>query len=106
MFCVIQTIQRKKSDPHGWYREYEVESIPITFPDGISKTHYSYYPKYEAGRFERPRREAYRISIHKSRREGEKVVKKQCAIATRRNSGSSTALTQTNTITATTFSES
>lgn len=82
MFCVIQTIQRKKGDPHGDYREYEVSSMTIGFPDGTSKTHYSYYPNYEAGHFERPRREAYRISIHESRREGGRVVKKQCAIAT------------------------
>lgn len=82
MFCVIQTLQRKKNDPHGAYKKYEVSSVTISFPDGTSKTHYSYYPDYEAGRFERPHREAYRISIHESRREGGKVVKRQCAIAT------------------------
>ena len=82
MFCVVQTILRKKGNPHGEYRKYEVQSMAIQFPDGTSKTHYSYYPDYEAGRFERLRREAYRISVHESRREGGKVVKKQCAIAT------------------------
>lgn len=82
MFCVVQTLQRKKEDIHGDYTEYEVSSMTIRFPDGTSKTHYSYYPKYEAGRFDRPHREAYRISIHESRREGGKVVKKQCAIGT------------------------
>lgn len=82
MFCVIQTLQRKKGNPFGDYRKYEVSSMTIGFPGGTSKTHYSYYPDYEAGRFERPHREAYRISIHESRREGGKVVKKQCAIAT------------------------
>lgn len=82
MFCVIQTLQRKKGNPYGEYRRYEVQSMGIQFPDGTSKTHYSYYPDYEAGRFERPHREAYRISIHESRREGGKIVKKQCAIAT------------------------
>lgn len=82
MYCVIQTLQRKKSNPYGDYKKYEVSSMTISFPDGTSKTHYSYYPDYEAGRFERPRRESYRISIHESRREGGKVVKRQCAIAT------------------------
>lgn len=82
MFCVIQTLQRKKGNPFGDYRKYEVSSMTIGFPGGTSKTHYSYYPDYEAGRFERPHRETYRISIHESRREGGKVVKKQCAIAT------------------------
>lgn len=82
MFCVIQTLQRKKGNPYGAYRKYEVNSMSIQFPDGTSKTHYSYYPKCEAGRFERPHREAYKISIHQSRREGGKVIKKQCVIAT------------------------
>lgn len=82
MFCVIQTLQRKKNNPYGDYKKYEVSSMTIKFPDGTSKTKYSYYPDYEAGRFERPCREAYRISIHESRRESGKVVKKQCAIAT------------------------
>lgn len=82
MFCVIQTLQRKKSNPYGDYKKYEVSSITIKFSDGASKTQYSYYPDYEAGRFERPHRESYRISIHESRREAGKVVKKQCAIAT------------------------
>lgn len=82
MFCVIQTLQRKKSGVCGDYREYEVSSMTIQFPDGTSKTHYSYYPNYEAGKFERPHTESYKISIHESRREGGKVVKKQCSIAT------------------------
>lgn len=82
MFCVVQALQRKKENAYGDYREYEVSSITIQFQDGTSKTHYSYYPNYKAGRFERPHREAYRIGIHESRREGGKVVKKQCAIAT------------------------
>lgn len=82
MFCVVQTLQRKKVDIQGDYREYEVSSMDIQFQDGTSKTHYSYYPKYEAGRFDRPRMENYKISIHESRREDGKVVKKQCAIGT------------------------
>lgn len=82
MYCVIQTIQRKKPNKHGAYREYEVSSMTIKFSDGTEKTHYSYYPRYEAGRFDRPHREAFKIGIHESRRENGRVVKKQCAIAT------------------------
>lgn len=82
MFCVVQTIQREKPNQHGDYREYEVSSMTMQFQDGRTKTHYSYYPRYEAGRFDRPHRESYKISIHESRREGGKVVKKQCAIGT------------------------
>lgn len=82
MYCVVQVIQRKKPDQHGAYREYAVSSMTIQFPDGSSKTHYSYYPDYEKGRFERPHRESYKISIHESRRENGMVVKKQCVIGT------------------------
>lgn len=82
MFCVIQEVRRKKADAHGAYREYEVSSMTIQFPDGSSKTHYSYYPKCEAGRFDRPHMECFKISIHESHRESGRVVKKQCAIAT------------------------
>jgi len=79
---VVQTIKRKKPDTHGDYREYEVSNGTIRYPDGEEKTYYSHYPNYEAGRFDRPHLEAYRISVHESRREGKKVIKKQCAVAT------------------------
>lgn len=82
MYVVVQTIQRKKPNKGGEYREYEVSSMSIQLPDGIVKTHYSYYPRYEAGRFDRPHLEAYKISIHESRRESGKVVKKQCVAGT------------------------
>lgn len=82
MYCIVQVLKRKKPNPYGEYREYEVGSMTIQFQDGTSKTKYSYYPKYESGRFERPHRESYKISIHESRRDGGKVVKKQCAIGT------------------------
>lgn len=82
MYVVVQTIQRKKPNPHGDYKEYEISSMSIQSQDGSVKTHYSYYPKYEAGRFDRPHRESYKISIHESRRENGKVVKKQCVVGT------------------------
>ena len=49
---------------------------------GQTKTYYSYYPNYEAGKFERPHREAYKISVHVSRRENGKVKKRQYPIGT------------------------
>jgi len=82
MYCVIQEVRRKKPNQQGAYREYEVSSMTIQFSDGSSKTHYSYYPRYAAGRFDRAHRESYKISIHESRRENGKVVKKQCAVGT------------------------
>lgn len=82
MYCVVQVLQRRKPNQHGAYREYEVQSMTLKFQDGTIKTNYSYYPKSSAGRFERPYRESYKISIHESRRENGRVVKKQCAIGT------------------------
>ena len=82
MYVVVQTIQRKKPNKGGEYREYEVSSMSIQFQDSTAKTHHSYYPRYEAGRFDRPHLESYKISIHESRRENGKVVKKQCVVGT------------------------
>jgi hypothetical protein len=81
MFVVIQELQLKKPPIAGAYKEYEVQSTTITF-EGVTKTHYSYYPKYDAGRFERPHREAYKISIHHNYRENGKVKTKQCSLGT------------------------
>ncbi len=63
MFCVIQETQLKKPNTHGAWKEYQVEDTQITMGGAISH-HYGYYPVCSAGRFERPHREAYRISVH------------------------------------------
>lgn len=81
MYCVVQEIQLKKPAAGGECREYEVQTTSITV-GGQTKTYYSYYPNHEAGRFERPHREAYKISVHVSRRENGKVKKKQYPIGT------------------------
>lgn len=81
MFCVIQEIQRKRPNKGGAYREYEVTSNTLNI-NGKSSTRYAYYPCYDAGRFERPHQEAYRISIHESHRENGRVQKKQCVVGT------------------------
>ena len=83
MFCVVQVIQRKKADPHGACRKYKVQSYTSSRGDGTDmKTYYYYEEDSEAGRFERPHKESYKISIHESRRKDGKVVKKQCVIGT------------------------
>ena len=83
MYCVVQTIERKKANPHGAYRKYKVQSMSTGSTDGTHmKTHYFYEPDYNAGRFERPRKESFKISIHESRREGSRIFKKQCVIGT------------------------
>ncbi len=81
MYCVIQEIKLKKPNTHGAHREYEVSSINFTM-NGEKITKYSYYPSDDAGRFERPHMEAYRVSLHQSYREGGKVKKRQYSIGT------------------------
>lgn len=81
MFCVIQEIILKKPNPYGAYKRYEVSYASIT-TDGKTQTHYGYYPDSKAGRFERPHREAFKISVHESYRENGKVCKRQCVIGT------------------------
>lgn len=81
MFCVIQEIQLKKPNLNGEYREYEVTSMAFTI-DGEQITTYSYDPIKASGRFERPHRDAYRISLHQSYRQDGKVKKRQYSICT------------------------
>ncbi|RXI60148.1 hypothetical protein DP125_06035 [Clostridium tetani] len=79
MYCVIQEIENKKFDEYGEFKNLEVDTTTWTI-DGETRTKYSY--KWTGGRFERPIRKAYRISIHKSYREKGKVKKKQWSICT------------------------
>lgn len=81
MFVAIQTLQLKKKDKHGAYREYEVTHTTMT-SGGNSSTHYGYYPDYDKGRFDRPHMEAYKVSLHYSFREGGSIKKKQCVLGT------------------------
>lgn len=76
MYCVIQEIQRKKPNPYGYDRELEAYS-PFEF-NGRRK--YAY--RYTGGKFERPIRTAYKVSIHESERVGGVVTKKQCVVTT------------------------
>jgi len=76
MFCVIQEIQRKKVNAYGEYRELEAYS-PYEIDD---RPKYSY--QYTGGRFERPIKTAYKISIHESKRVNGVVTKKQYPVTT------------------------
>ena len=82
MFCVIQEVKLKKPNKGGDYKEYEVTSSTFTNGDGTQTTSYSYYPNYDSGKFERPHREAYKISLHQNYRENGKVKTKQCVLGT------------------------
>ncbi len=81
MFCVIQETKLKKQNPHGAWREYETTDMLIT-TNGTTVHHYGYYPVDDAGRFERPHKEAYRISLHFSYRKDGKPRKRQYSLCT------------------------
>lgn len=81
MFCVIQKVSNKKTDNYGHHKELKVKTFSYNLPNGgESKTEYSY--RYGNERFERPIKDAYKISIHKSYRENGRVRKKQWVICT------------------------
>ncbi len=78
MYCVIQKVENKKPNTWGEAKELKVDTTEC-FIDGKPKTCYGY--KY-IGKFERPIKTAYKISIHKSFRESGKVKKKQWVLCT------------------------
>lgn len=79
MFCVIQKIVNKKQSPYGAYKDLTTSSFTIS-SNYVNRTKYTYY--YSGERFDRPIRDAYKVMIHKSYREGGKVKKKQWVICT------------------------
>lgn len=79
MYCVIQEVELKKENTYGEYKELEVYYTSWVI-DGVEGGTYGY--RYTGGRFKRPIKKAYKISIHKSYRENGKVKKKQWVICT------------------------
>lgn len=79
MYCVIQEIELKKKNEYGEYKELEVYKNTWVI-DGAEGESYSY--RYTGGRFERPIRKAYKISVHHSYRKDGKVKKKQWILGT------------------------
>lgn len=80
MYCVIQKVKRKKTDPYGTHKEIIVTTTIFSLPGQGKRTSYGY--TYSDERFERPILDAYKISIHHSYRENGKVKKKQWPICT------------------------
>lgn len=79
MYCVIQKIELKKQNTYGEYKE--LESYKNTWSiNGVEGGSYSY--RYTGGRFERPIKNAYKISVHHSYRDDGKVKKKQWTLGT------------------------
>ncbi len=79
MFCVIQEIRLKKPNKNSAYKKYDVRDIQIK-TNGTTVHHYGYYPVDDAGKFERPHKEAYRISLHFSYRQDGKPLKRQYSL--------------------------
>lgn len=79
MYCVIQEVELKKENTFGVYRELEAYYSSWTM-NGVECGYYSY--RCTGGRFKRPIKKAYKVSIHKSYREDGKIKKKQWVIGT------------------------
>lgn len=79
MYCVIQEIELKKENQYGGYKELKAYESRFTM---YNEEHVKYSYDYTGGRFKRPMKKAYKISIHHSYREKGKVKKKQWVICT------------------------
>lgn len=79
MFCVIQEVKNKKTPYQPTSKKIEVTTSAWTI-GGVTRTSYGY--SYSSEKFDRPIKKAYKISIHKSYREKEKIKKKQWVICT------------------------
>lgn len=80
MYCVIQQVMRKKTDVLGEHKEI------IPYPLEMSINGVAQVPiwrwDWSKERYERPHREAYKISLHQSFREGGAVRKRQHSVCT------------------------
>lgn len=79
MYCVIQEIELKKPNKHGYARELKSYLSEFTI-NGISYSSYHY--SYSDEQFERPIKKAYKISLHQSYRDNGKIKKKQYPLCT------------------------
>ncbi|NMF06583.1 hypothetical protein ACUH7Y_25475 [Clostridium beijerinckii] len=79
MYCVIQEIELKRQNPYGEYKELEAYKTTWTM-NSVEYGSYSY--RYTGGRFERPIKKAYKISVHHSYRDNGSIKKKQWSICT------------------------
>lgn len=79
MYCVIQEIENKRENQYGAAIELEAYKNEYLI---MGQEHISYSYRYTGGRFKRPVKKAYKISIHHSYREDGKVKKRQWVIGT------------------------
>ena len=67
MYCVIQEVRRKKPDPYGEHKEIIPELLELSI-NGVEQVPIWRW-RWSEERFERPRLEAYKITLHQSYRE-------------------------------------
>lgn len=79
MYCVIQKVINKKPNKYGSPKSLGAGSTTRIYKN---RKETKYYYSYSIERFERPVKDAYKISIHKSYRENGHVKKKQWVICT------------------------
>lgn len=79
MYVVIQKMRNKKQNRYGAYKMLKATEFSYSI-NGSTKTQYGY--TYSGERFDRPNKDVYKISVHKSFRENGKVKKKQWVICT------------------------
>lgn len=79
MYIVIQKMRNKKQNRYGAYNMLKAIEFSYSI-NGSTKTQYGY--AYSGERFDRPNKDAYKISVHKSFRENGRVKKKQWVICT------------------------
>ena len=76
MYCVIQQVMLKKPNRYGAHKTLEAYQWQVNGKPPV----WGY--RHSEERFERPHREAFKITLHQSYREGGKVKKRQYAICT------------------------
>ena len=80
MYCVIQEVRRKKPDVLGEHKEILPYPLEMSI-NGVAQVPIWRW-NWSKERYERPHREAYKISLHQSFREGGAVRKRQHSVCT------------------------
>ena len=80
LFCVVQELPVKKQNKRGYPKRLEVYPETEMVLDRVETTWWRY--RFSEECFERPIKKAYKVTVHKSYREGGKVKKIQAVIGT------------------------
>jgi len=80
LFCVVQELPVKKQNKRGYPKRLEVYPETKMILDRVETTWWRYHFSEEC--FERSVKKSYKITVHKSYREGGKIKKIQAVIGT------------------------